>query len=626
MRLAIGAVRSEEMGFRRAALTYNVPKSTLERRVKKEGDNIQAAKKSLGRFKSVFSIDQENLLKEYILSMESRLFGLTIHDLRSLAYQFANQNNIPHPFSKEDQLAGVGWVHNFLKRNNNISLRTPENTSASRVAAFNRTCVAKFFELLGELMDTHKFPPSRIYNCNKTGISTVPNKKSKILSLKGKKQVGILSSAERGTLITTEICFSATGQYIPPLMIFPRVRMNPMFAQGLPPETQVECHPSGWMQTEIFAPTWFNHFVKHSRPSAGDPVLLILDGHSTHVKNIKLVEMARANNVHILVIPPHTSHRLQPLDVAFMAPLSSYYEQEVRKWLRNNPGKVVTVHDVGALFGPAYIRSATQQNALSAFQATGICPLNPDIFPDHLFKPAETTDRELTNELGANERNLTDNLPASTSTSQNVILDPVARDVAPDIALVSPDVVAVSPDVAAVIPCVAAVSPALMMNEPRLPIKDPAPIVSPQDIRPFPKVAKSQEPRKQRKRGKTMVLTSTPSLEELKTQKRVVPEPKLKAARKQLVNVFKRVSKNKLCDDFEEFSSNNSSSSDSDFEVTRKKKKPLTTVDPGALVNGDFVLVKFKSENSDRVKNFVGQVLKENVINNMIQVKFMRKL
>jgi hypothetical protein len=95
------------------------------------------------------------------------------------------------------------------------------------------------------------------------------------------------------------------------------------------------------MQSEIFV-TWFNHFVKYTRPSEEDPVLLIFDGHATHTRNLTLIETARANHAHILVLPPHTSHRMQPLDVAFMGPMNTYYEQEVRSWLRNHPGRVVT--------------------------------------------------------------------------------------------------------------------------------------------------------------------------------------------------------------------------------------------------------------------------------------------
>jgi len=222
----------------------------------------------------------------------------------------------------------------------------------------------------------------------------VPNKTSKVISMKGKKQVGALASAERGTLVTAEICFNELGNYIPPLLVFPRKNYNPLFEVGAPPETAIACHPSGWMQSEIFAPTWFNHFLRHAKPTAEDPVLLILDGHATHTKNIALIEMARENHVHILVIPPHTSHRLQPLDVSFMGLLNTYYEQEVRVWLRNHPGKVITIYQVASLFGAAYQKAATSSTAINGFAKTGICPFNPNIFPDYLFAPAETTDRQ----------------------------------------------------------------------------------------------------------------------------------------------------------------------------------------------------------------------------------------
>ncbi|KAK9754378.1 hypothetical protein QE152_g1380 [Popillia japonica] len=64
----------------------------------------------------------------------------------------------------------------------------------------------------------------RIYNVDETGIMTVPKKRSKCLSLRGKRQVGCLSSAERGVLVSVEICMSASGAFMPPSFIFPRAR------------------------------------------------------------------------------------------------------------------------------------------------------------------------------------------------------------------------------------------------------------------------------------------------------------------------------------------------------------------------------------------------------------------
>lgn len=44
-------------------------------------------------------------------------------------------------------------------------------------------------------------------------------------------------------------------------------------------------------------------------------------------------------------------HRMQPLDVSFMKPLSTAYDDAVRQWLRENPGRVVSIYQIAGLFG-----------------------------------------------------------------------------------------------------------------------------------------------------------------------------------------------------------------------------------------------------------------------------------
>lgn len=390
---AITAVRENRLSYEAAAAVYDVPQTTLFRRAKKDCEVEKAANKRLGRFEKCFTVRQEKELVQHCLFMENRFFGLKIKDLRYLAFEFASRNQISHPFNKEKGLAGRDWVMSFLQRNKELSLRTPEKTSIARAMAFNRHNVSSFFGLLIELYDRYKFTASQIYNVDETGISTVPNKPSRIIATKGKKQVGALSSAERGTTTTAIVCMNAAGRYVPPLMIFPRARQNLELLEGTPPDTELVCHPSGWSNMDIFCPTWFDHFLKHTKPTANEPVLLILDGHASHTKNIVLLERARNSHVHILCIPPHTSHRLQPLDVSFMLPLSTFYTQECELWLRNHPGRQITIRQVGQLFGKAYLKATTPRNAISGFANTGIWPLNPNIFPDDAFAASETTNR-----------------------------------------------------------------------------------------------------------------------------------------------------------------------------------------------------------------------------------------
>lgn len=116
-------------------------------------------------------------------------------------------------------------------------------------------------------------------------------------------------SAERGEIITAKICISAAGAYVAPMLIFPRKRMKPEYELGLPPSGIAKLHESGWMTKELFE-FWFEKFIEASNASKDNPVLLLFDGHSTHTKNLKLIDMADENGVILLCFPPHCSHRL----------------------------------------------------------------------------------------------------------------------------------------------------------------------------------------------------------------------------------------------------------------------------------------------------------------------------
>lgn len=81
-------------------------------------------------------------------------------------------------------------------------------------------------------------------------------------------------------------------------------------------------------------------------PTIGNqrPVLLIYDGHSTHV-GLNIIEEARRANVTILKIPAHTSHVLQPLDVSVMKSFKDQWDTSLVLWQRLNVGKPLPKKD-----------------------------------------------------------------------------------------------------------------------------------------------------------------------------------------------------------------------------------------------------------------------------------------
>lgn len=390
MRRALAAV-VEGTPFKTAARQFSVPVMALKRRHKGKNTFAVSDVKTLGSKKCVFSEEQEEELVAHIVDMESRMYGLTNMDVRSLAYQLAEKNNISHSFCHETKLAGKDWLRGFRRRHPELSLRCPESTSAARARAFNRPVVNKFFSILREVNDTKQFPPHRIFNVDETSLSTVPGRNCKILARKGRKQVGRVVSAERGSSTTAVICMSAGGNFIPPMLIFNRKRMKQELQDGAPPGCVFACNDSGWMRLEVFS-QWFGHFLSHVKPTEDDPALLILDGHLSHTKNLEVIDEARKNFVTILCLPPHCTHRLQPLDVGVMFPLSHYHDKALEKWMNNHHGRVVTFFQISQIFCESYLQACTPVNAINGFRKTGIVPLNPDVFTDIDFAAAETTE------------------------------------------------------------------------------------------------------------------------------------------------------------------------------------------------------------------------------------------
>ena len=117
------------------------------------------------------------------------------------------------------------------------------------------------------------------------------------------------------------------------------------------------------------------------------PVLLIEDGHSSHV-SIELIELARENSVHILCLPSHTTHLLQPLDVGVFKSFKSHYNNECRKYLIAHPGRTIATENIAALVGMAWSQSLTPVNIMAGFRKAGAYPLNPGVISDRQVAPS----------------------------------------------------------------------------------------------------------------------------------------------------------------------------------------------------------------------------------------------
>lgn len=121
---------------------------------------------------------------------------------------------------------------------------------------------------------------------------------------------------------------------------------------------------------------WMIFFIQQSRASLEHPVCLLLDGHFSH-KDLAVLDYAKKHGVVLLSFSPHCTHHMQPLDKTVYGPLKTYFSEEIQKWLRNNPGRIVTDYQVSQLFGVAYCKAATVGNGQSGFLNNWALPHEP---------------------------------------------------------------------------------------------------------------------------------------------------------------------------------------------------------------------------------------------------------
>jgi hypothetical protein len=98
---------------------------------------------------------------------------------------------------------------------------------------------------------------------------------------------------------------------------------------------------------------------------------------------------ADRKNIVVLILPPHTTHHLQPLDVGVFSHLSHAWSSEVKKW--SESGYVIRKNNLISIYDKARRRALTKSNICSAFRTCGIEPYDPSVITEEHMVAAEKT-------------------------------------------------------------------------------------------------------------------------------------------------------------------------------------------------------------------------------------------
>ena len=106
-------------------------------------------------------------------------------------------------------------------------------------------------------------------------------------------------TSRKGQTVTILGCGSATVQAIPPYFIFPG---KPELLAGSSPGATGTVSESGWSKGVIFRDYLEKHFLKYVPGRSNQKILLIVDGHKSHV-TAGLSERVQHMGIVLFILP-----------------------------------------------------------------------------------------------------------------------------------------------------------------------------------------------------------------------------------------------------------------------------------------------------------------------------------
>ena len=136
--------------------------------------------------------------------------------------------------------------------------------------------------------------------------------------------------------------------------------------------------PNAWMTRWLFE-SWISHFIECLKRGPGVDLsnrhLLILDGHNSHV-TLHVVKISMESGLDIVSLPSHTSHALQPLDIACFKPFKTVFRQIRDVWCLANKNEPVGKQTLCEWTSKALKRALIPSNIKLGFRGAGIWPLD----------------------------------------------------------------------------------------------------------------------------------------------------------------------------------------------------------------------------------------------------------
>lgn len=367
---AIQAVHHGQ-SIRSAAQQWGIPSETLRTRI------LGVQPKSLAFcHQQKVPVVQETRLAEWVATQSALGHAPSHQMLQEYAQSMLQASGEPIALGKK-------WVSRFLRHHPQIKVIRKRAIDFRRINGAQPEVIRAWFQRL-QIPAVKAIKPENRWDFDEAGIMEGRGSNGLVL---GSAESASIRKKQPGSRTWTSFleCVSATGRALLPLVIFKgRTLQQQWFPLDLRPFEgwKFVPHLKGWICDET-ALEWLRKvFLPNTIPEGtpkglmpSEPRLLVCDGYGSHVTDEFMLECCR-HNVYVLYLPAHTSHVLQPLDIAVFGPLKTSYRKTLSALGYMTADTASRKRDFLSCYEKSRREALMQSNIIAGWRGSGLWPIN----------------------------------------------------------------------------------------------------------------------------------------------------------------------------------------------------------------------------------------------------------
>ena len=366
----------EWKSVRAAARHYSVPPSSLAHRLA----GRQSASE-FGHTRHKLVKGEEQAIVDHVILRSRAGFPIPVRLLPTLANIVLARTAAEDPASGPAATVGKHWAERFRNRHSEIEAIKVRVMDQLRLKGASVPRVMEWFDLIKTVLDMPDVLRSNVYNMDETGlqIGVLPSNVKRLVA--SSEVAPVYKSPNTRESVTAIECIAADGRVLAPALLLKAKQHCGMWY----PEEELSSFkdwvfgisPRGYTDNELTFLWLKRSFEPQTRPTDGQPRVLILDGHASH-ETEEFMTFCWENRIILCRLPAHSSHLTQPLDVGCFSPLKTYYFRELDRTLSGG-AKTIPKRTFIDLYYNARICAFSACNVTQAWCGAGLIPFNPDV-------------------------------------------------------------------------------------------------------------------------------------------------------------------------------------------------------------------------------------------------------